>query len=64
MFLLDGSLVALPNVASEPFLKVCEMDVFKLLLAQGKIPEEVVQNPAHAGTHGHSRVQHGPKRAA
>ena len=44
MFLPDGSLVALPEVASGVFLKLWEMEVFKLLLAQGKITEEVVQN--------------------
>jgi ssDNA-binding Zn-finger/Zn-ribbon topoisomerase 1 len=44
VFLPDGSLVALPNVATEPFLKLWEHEVFKLLLAQGKITEEVVQN--------------------
>ncbi len=44
MFLPDGSFVALPKVATEPFLKLWEHEVFKLLLAQGKITEEVVQN--------------------
>lgn len=43
-FLPDGSFVALAKVATEPFLKLWEHEVFKLLLAQGKITEEVVQN--------------------
>ena len=44
MFLPDGSFVALPKVATEPFLKLWEQEVFKLLLAEGKITEEVVHN--------------------
>ncbi len=44
VFLPDGSFVALAKVATEPFLKLWEHEVFKLLLAKGKITEEVVQN--------------------
>ena len=49
MFLPDGTFVPLPKLASEPFLKLWEQEVFALLLAEGKINDEVVANPAPAG---------------
>jgi hypothetical protein len=39
-----GTFVPLPKLATEPFLKLWEQEVFALLLAEGKITEEVVQN--------------------
>ena len=44
MFLPDGTFVPLPKLAIEPFLKLWEQEVFALLLAEGKINEEVVAN--------------------
>ena len=44
MFLPDGTFLPLPKLATEPFLKLWEQEVFKLLLAEGKITEEVVAN--------------------
>ena len=45
MFLPEsGAFVPLPRLASEPFLKLWEQEVFALLLAEGKITREVVQN--------------------
>ena len=44
VFLPDGTFVPLPKLATEPFLKLWEQEVFKLLLAEGKITEEVVAN--------------------
>lgn len=40
VFLPDGTFIARPKVATEPFLKLWEKEVFKLLLAHGKITEE------------------------
>jgi len=40
VFLADGTLVRLPKLAAEPFLKLWEQEVFRLLLAEGKITEE------------------------
>jgi mRNA interferase RelE/StbE len=37
-----GAFLLLPKLASEPFLKLWEQEVFALLLAEGKITEEVV----------------------
>jgi len=34
----------LPKLASEPFLKLWEQEVFELLLAEGKITEDIVAN--------------------
>ena len=42
VFLPDGTFVPLPKLATEPFLKLWEQEVFALLLAEGKITEEVV----------------------
>ena len=44
MFLPDGTFLPLPKLATEPFLKLWEQEVFALLLAEGKITEEVVAN--------------------
>ncbi|MBX3747073.1 MAG: transposase [Verrucomicrobiae bacterium] len=44
VFLPDGTFLALPKLASEPFLKLWEQEVFELLLAEGNITEEVVAN--------------------
>ena len=44
VFLPDGTFLPLPKLASEPFLKLWEQEVFALLLAEGKITEEVVAN--------------------
>ena len=44
IFLHDGTFVPLPKLATEPFLKLWEQEVFKLLLAEGKITEEIVAN--------------------
>jgi len=44
VFLPDGTFLPLPKLATEPFLKLWEQEVFKLLLAEGKITEEVVAN--------------------
>ena len=44
VFLPDDTFLPLPKLASEPFLKLWEQEVFGLLLAAGKITEEVVQN--------------------
>jgi hypothetical protein len=39
-----GTFLPLPKLATEPFLKLWEQEVFALLLAEGKITEEVVVN--------------------
>lgn len=39
-----GAFLPLPKLATEPFLKLWEQEVFALLLAEGKITAEVVQN--------------------
>jgi hypothetical protein len=44
VFLPDGVLVPLPKLATEPFLKLWEQEVFALLLREGKITESVVAN--------------------
>ncbi len=44
MFLPDGTFLPLPKLATEPFLKLWEEEVFALLLAEGKITEDVVAN--------------------
>jgi hypothetical protein len=44
VFLPDGTFVPVPKLAREPFLKLWEQEVFKLLLAEGKITEEIVAN--------------------
>ena len=44
VFLPDGSFLPLPKLASEPFLKLWQQEVFALLLAEGKITEETVAN--------------------
>ena len=44
VFLPDGTFVPLPKLATEPFLKLWEQEVFALLLAEGKITEDVVAN--------------------
>ena len=44
VFLPDGSFLPLPKLATEPFLKLWEQEVFALLLGEGKITEEVVQS--------------------
>ncbi len=44
VFLPDDTFLPLPKLASEPFLKLWEQEVFGLLLAAGKITEEVVRN--------------------
>jgi hypothetical protein len=44
VFLADGTFLPLPKLATEPFLKLWEQEVFALLLAEAKITEEVVTN--------------------
>jgi hypothetical protein len=44
VFLADGTFLPLPKLATEPFLKLWEQEIFALLLAEGKITEEVVAN--------------------
>lgn len=44
VFLPDGTFTPLPKLATEPFLKLWEQEVFALLLAEGKITEDVVAN--------------------
>ena len=44
VFLPDGTFLPLPKLATEPFLKLWEQEVFALLLAEGKITEDVVAN--------------------
>jgi hypothetical protein len=44
VFLPDSPFLPLPKLATEPFLKLWEQEVFALLLAKGKITEEVVAN--------------------
>ena len=44
VFLPDGTFLALPKLATEPFLKLWEQDVFGQLPAKGKITEDVVAN--------------------
>jgi hypothetical protein len=39
-----GTFLPLPKLAIEPFLKLWEQEVFALLLAEGKITEEIVAN--------------------
>jgi Putative transposase len=39
-----GAFLPLPKLATEPFLRLLEQEVCALLLAEGKITEEVVQN--------------------
>jgi hypothetical protein len=41
---VGASFVPQPKLASEPFLKLWEHEVFKLLLAKGKITAEVAEN--------------------
>ena len=43
VFLPDGSFLPVPKLATEPFLKLWEQEVFALLLTEGKITPEVVQ---------------------
>ena len=40
VFLTDGTFLPLPKVATEPFLQLWEQEVFRLLLAEGKITEQ------------------------
>ena len=44
VFLSDGTFLPLPKLATEPFLKLWEQEVFTLLLAEGKITVDVVAN--------------------
>jgi hypothetical protein len=44
IFLPEGTFVPLPKLATEPFLKLWEQEVFKLLLIEGKITDEIVAN--------------------
>jgi hypothetical protein len=44
VFLPDGTFAPLPKLATEPFLELWEQQVFRLLLAEGKITEEIVAN--------------------
>ncbi|HEV8523477.1 MAG TPA: transposase [Terriglobales bacterium] len=44
VFLNDGTFLPLPKLATEPFLKLWEQAVFDLLLSEGKITNEVVEN--------------------
>lgn len=44
VFLPNGTFLPLPRLATEPFLKLWEQEVFALLLAEGKITEDVVAN--------------------
>ena len=41
VFLPDGTFLPLPKLATEPFLKLWEQEIFALLLAEGKITEDV-----------------------
>ncbi len=54
VFLPDGTFLELPKLGSEPFLKLWEQAVFDLLLAEGKITEEVVAN-IRSWRHSHLR---------
>jgi hypothetical protein len=42
-FAPDGAFIALPQLAVEPFLKLWEHKVFKLLLDEGRITPETVE---------------------
>jgi len=44
VFVPDGTFLPLPRLATEPFLRQWEQEVFALLLAEGKITEDVVAN--------------------
>ena len=44
VFLPEGTFLPLPKLATEPFLKLWEQEVFALLLAEGKITEDIVAN--------------------
>jgi hypothetical protein len=44
VFLPVGTILPLPKLATEPFLKLWEQEVFALFLAEGKIAEELVAN--------------------
>ena len=44
VFLPEGTFVSLPKLATEAFLRLWEQEVFQLLLAEGKITEEIVAN--------------------
>jgi hypothetical protein len=44
VFLPEGKFLPLPKLAAEPFLKLWEQGVFALLLAEGKMTEELVAN--------------------
>jgi len=44
VFVPDGTFLPLPKLATEPFLKLWEQEVFALLQAEDKITEEVVAN--------------------
>mgnify|MGYP002641525062 CR=1 FL=1 len=69
VFLPDGTFLELPKLGSEPFLKLWEQAVFDLLLAEGKITEEVVAN-IRSWRHSHlrqrlrrtGRIQRGSER--
>ena len=43
-FTSDGNFIPLPKIAAEPFLKLWEQKVFSLLLKEGKITQDVVDN--------------------
>ncbi len=59
VFLPDDTFLPLPKLASEPFLKLWEQEVFGLLLAAGKITEEVVRTSVPGNTlHLHQPVLH------
>lgn len=47
MFLPEtGAFLPLPKLATEPFLKLWEQEVFALLLAEGKINQELAAGPS------------------
>ena len=50
VFLADGTFLPLPKLASEPFVKLWEQEVFALLLAEGNVPNtnrRRLQQPKH-----------------
>ena len=63
VFLPDGTFLPLPKLATEPFLKLWEQELIALLLADGKITEEMVVNMRFWKHSGFSIDQHVPQAA-
>ena len=58
-FTSDGNFIPLPKIAVEPFLKLWEQKIFALLLKEGKITQDVVDNMRswkHSGFSVHKNV--------